>query len=494
MRTLTRRSPIIAIVLAGFGMAGAGVRADVLTPLGPRDVEVGGEIGRRVDATIDNNLLALDADRDFPPPFAKKDRASGYIGLGKLIDAAVRFAAYREDDRRVLALKDHLVDHVVRHQEPDGYLGMFAPEHRTSGMWDVHEVAYLIYGLSSDYEFFGEKRSLAAARKAADYLLEQWPTLPDDWEDKTGIATHVSVTGLERAMLRLARLAGDRRYRDFCLDQRALAEWDPEIVIGRRRLIEGQVYAYMCRSLAQLELFRSTGDRRLLGPTRQAIDFLTRRDGMAVTGGVGQWEIWTDDQDGRGQLAESCATAYQLRVYDALLRQRGNPYYGDLMERTIYNTLFAAQSPDGRRIRYYSPMEGERVYHPGDTYCCPCNYRRFIAELPTMVFYRSPAGVTVNLYTPSRAQFELEGGVPLVVTQETDYPNSGRVAIKLAPSKPAEFSVRLRVPSWCEQARIAVNGEVVDEDDGIVFSYSTCEFFRARKRVNDITSYSIVST
>jgi DUF1680 family protein len=37
-----------------------------------------------------------------------------------------------------------------------------------------------------------------------------------------------------------------------------------------------------------------------------------------------------------------------------------NPYYGDLMERTIFNALFAAQSPDGRQLRYYTPLEGKR--------------------------------------------------------------------------------------------------------------------------------------
>ncbi|HUT88493.1 MAG TPA: beta-L-arabinofuranosidase domain-containing protein [Thermoguttaceae bacterium] len=458
-----RRAAPLGVAIALCWLAAAtGYAADALAPIELGRVQVGGEIGRRVDVTIGNNLLALDADKDFLPPFAEKQHQSGYIGLGKLIDAAVRFAAYRKDDK-VLALKKHLVDRAIRSQEPDGYLGMLASDNRMWGMWDVHEMGYLIYGLSSDYEFFGEERSLAAARKAADYLLERWATMPDGWDEATGIATFVSVTGLERTLIRLARLAGDRRYLDFCTHQRALPEWDQPIVVGRRPLIEGHIYANLCRSLAQLELYRTTSDERLLRPTRRAIEFLTRGDGMAITGGCGQWEIWTDDQDGRGELAESCATAYQIRVLDSLLRLDGTPYYGDLLERTIYNTLFAAQSPDGRKIRYYSPMEGERVYHPGDTYCCPCNYRRIIAELPSMVYYRDALGVTVNLYTPSRAELDLDGGASLVVSQQTDYPSSGRVAIELAPSKATAFRLRLRIPAWCAAARIAVNGEVVQE-------------------------------
>ena len=174
---------------------------------------------------------------------------------------------------------------------------------------------------------------------------------------------------------------------------------------------------------------------------------------------VGQWEIWTDDQDGRTALGETCATAYQVRLYDNLLRLQGNPLFGDLMERTIFNTLFAAQSPDGRRIRYFTPLEGNRAYYPVDTYCCPCNYRRIVAELPMMVYYRSDSGLAVNLYTPSEATVNLGDGVSLKVRQETEYPNSGRVVLHLDPSKPAKFPLQLRIPRWCVKAAAAVNGQ-----------------------------------
>ena len=64
-------------------------------------VAVRGEMGRRIDITMKNNLLVLDADRDFLQPFQAKSQTSGYIGLGKLIDAAVRFAAYSRDEKVV---------------------------------------------------------------------------------------------------------------------------------------------------------------------------------------------------------------------------------------------------------------------------------------------------------------------------------------------------------------------------------------------------------
>jgi DUF1680 family protein len=238
-----------------------------------------------------------------------------------------------------------------------------------------------------------------------------------------------------------------------------LPSWDLGIVIGRRTLIEGHVYAYLTRCLAQLELYRRQPDPKLLVPTRRAVHFLNAQDGMSITGGAGQWEIWTDDQDGRKGLGETCATAYELRVYDSLLRLEGKSRYGDLMERIIYNTLFGAQSSDGRKIRYYTPLEGDREYFPIDAYCCPCNFRRIIAELPAMVYYQSPAGLAINLYTPSETTVKLAGGISLKVRQETDYPTSGHVVIHVDPSQPAQFSLRLRIPRWCKTAAVAINGQ-----------------------------------
>ena len=50
----------------------------------------------------------------------------------------------------------------------------------------------------------------------------------------------------------------------------------------------------------------------LSSPTRLAMPIAVY-PGLHITGGTGQCEIWTDDQDGRGDLGETCATAYQVR-------------------------------------------------------------------------------------------------------------------------------------------------------------------------------------
>jgi DUF1680 family protein len=426
-------------------------------PVDAANVTLGGEIGRRIENTIRNNLLVLDPDRDFLDPFRAKDRTSGYIGLGKLIDATVRFA-WHTGDPEVLKLKNYLVSETLAIQEKDGYIGMFEPESRMWSLWDIHEMAYIIYGLATDYAFYAQSPSLDAAVLAAEYILERWDTMPEDW-GADHVAPHVAVTGLERAMLALYKLTDQHKFLDFCVRERALPEWDLDIVIGRLPGIKGHIYAYMARCLAQLELYAVEGDENLCGQSDRAVHFLAAQDGMAITGCAGQWEIWTDDQDGYNALGETCATAYQLRVYNQLLCDRHEPAYGEMIERTVYNGLFGAQSPEGRQIRYYTPLEGPRKYHPGDSYCCPNNFRRIIAELPSMVYYKtSDGGIAVNLFTESEAKVEIDDLGSLEVRQQTDYPNSGRVEIMLNPETPGEFPVYIRIPMWAEGSEVWIDG------------------------------------
>ncbi|MCF6286884.1 MAG: glycoside hydrolase family 127 protein, partial [Candidatus Hydrogenedentes bacterium] len=444
-----------ALFLATFS------QADVLESIDTSRVNVGGEIGHRIDVTIDNNLLALDADGDFLKPFQEKKAQGGYIGLGKLIDALVRSAAYSKDPR-VLERKRHVVREILATQDADGYIGQFVPDKRMWALWDIHEMAYLIYGLTMDYQFFEEKPSLEAARKAADYLITHWKAEPTPNPGGGSITVYMAVTGLEPALLALYESTGDQKYVDFCVVERNLAAWNGPIVLGRWGPIQGHAYAYMTRCLAQTRLYRIQPDPKLLKTTHKMIDFLLEHDGLVITGTCGQHECWHDTQEGAATLGETCATAYLIRLLDSMLRLEGDTKYGDMIERAVYNALFAAQSPDGRRIRYYAPFEGPRVYFDGDTWCCPSNYRRIIAELPRMIYYRQNGGITVLLYTESEAQIDLEDDLSVTVKQETEYPSGGKVVLSIEPSRDAAFDLRFRVPGWCDSARVSVNGEAVD--------------------------------
>jgi len=458
-------SVLVNLVTAGDVYAKASV-VGKLTSIEPRQVKVGGEIGRRIENTVNGNVLSLDVDGNFLQPFINKTMHGGsfsnkgnYVGLGKFIDALAYFAAYTNDER-VLAMRKHVLDVIIANQQADGYIGLLVPESRMSKLWDIHEMSYIVFGLTRDYKCFGEKRSLEAAQSAMDYMIANW--------SKAIKWTH-GYAGLELAAMTLYRETGERRYLEFCLKQRKLADWNVPIRLGRwykdNVPVGHHAYAYMLVCLAQLELYHVQPEEKLLRQARGVIDFLTKEDGMLITGTVGgEHESWGNDQDGSSKtLTETCATTYLIRLLDSLLRLEGNSLYGDHMERIVYNALFADQSPDGQNIRYYCPLYGKRYYFPIATSCCPNNFRRIMANLPELIYYLSDDGLAINFYTPSTTKVELACGVPLKVRQETDYPNSGNVAIYVNPSKSAKFSLKLRIPRWCEKAQVAVNGKRIDK-------------------------------
>jgi hypothetical protein len=425
-------------------------------PLG--SVKVAGEMGRRIDVTIHNNLLALDVDKDFLQPLRERKMTEGYVGLGKLIDASVRLSLYARDER-IRAFKQHLVAEVLKTQEMDGYIGYIRPDKRIWALWDISEIGYIVYGLSMDHRYYGQASSLEGARKLADCLIARWNADPEHAIGDINITKQMPLVGLDNAMLALHQETQDAKYVAFMRDFRKVVGWDDRIVLGRWGKIEGHAYTYLAQSVAMMRLDRLEPDPHLLAPTRALLDFLLNGNGMAITGACGDHECWHNTQEGTINLGETCASVYALFWLDEVMRREGKASYGDMMERLVFNTLFGAQSPEGRHLRYYTAFDGPRHYFPLDTYCCPCNYRRGIATLPDFIYYRAGSGVAVNLYTESNADVALEGGLTLKLEQETDYPSGGQVTVRINPSQAARFPLWLRIPAWCGNPHVAVNGQ-----------------------------------
>jgi hypothetical protein len=434
---------------AGAGDAWNAVPAD--------RIRLGGVLGWRVDLTTTNNFMQLDLEETFFKPFREKTAEGGFVGLGKLADAAVHLARY-SGKADVVARKEAVIRAILETQSPDGYLGYLRPESRMKALWDLHDTGFLLQGLMSEYEEYGDKAALEAAKRGADYVLAHWKDMPANWEFDF-ITDREWTLGLGFGIARLYAATKDARYRDFLLNERSLKEWELPIVIGRGKMFYGQAYGYLGTALAQLEMHGLEPDPKLLGPTLRALDFMLHGDGTLVTGTGGIAECWANDQDGEGCVGETCFTVYELLVFDRLIRLGAADLalMGDLMERTIYNALFAAQSRDGRRLRYYTPLNGERTYFGRDDYCCPNNYRRGVARIPRNVFYVKRNAVYANLFTPCTAALDF-GDVKVAVREETAYPSDGKILFTVEPERPAAFSFDVRVPRWCQAPVAKING------------------------------------
>jgi hypothetical protein len=442
-------------------------------------VKVSGDLGARIGMAMRNNFLAVDHDEEFLRPFrfrkpkeaatAQRDR---FRGLGLQISAAVQFARYSQDPL-VIARKNALIEETIKTQSPNGYIGMFTEDRGADHLWRewcFHEAAYIVLGLAEDYREFRNARALEAARKLAGYLMANWARRPKEPDFTT--------LGTAEAFFALYSLTGEREYLRFASEERMgkqnrivpapLISWDQDLYPARKaapaegrpaRMESCHMYRMFERAMMQLRLNQIAPRDNLPVMARRIAAAMTsaERPGMLISGGTGRSEGWHETQDGSGRVAETCSTVYGMWFLDELMRFEGDLRRGDVIERILYNSLLAAQDPQGRKLRYFTPFSGKREYFAFDAFCCPNNFRRGISALARLIYHRVGSGLAVSLYAPSTATVELAGGVSVHLEQKTDYPSSGHVEIVLRTAAPASFPVRLRIPRWASEAVVSVN-------------------------------------
>jgi len=94
--------------------------------------------------------------------------------------------------------------------------------------------------------------------------------------------------------------------------------------------------------------------------------------------------------------------------------------------------------------------------------CCPTNLVRFLPSLGGYVYACSDNAVYVNLYIAGTGHITLRSS-PVTITQETHYPWDGRVRLAVGLESPAAFGIHLRLPGWCEEYHISVDGSPATE-------------------------------
>jgi hypothetical protein len=116
--------------------------------------------------------------------------------------------------------------------------------------------------------------------------------------------------------------------------------------------------------------------------------------------------------------------------------------------------MVAAGSADGRRIRYYTAVDGPRAWYEHDFYCCPGNYRRLIGELADHLVHVDGDRLDICLYESCRFTARLAGGT-LGLRLDSGLPDHGRIALEVESGGPAAATVRLRLPGWCADPQVS---------------------------------------
>ena len=452
---------------------------------GAEFIQLNGIIGQRISYSGET-LDMLDWKMTFLSPFqARADIRDGkkpkiYVGLGKNIEGLVYWAAYKGTPA-ALALKTRVMEAVIATQENDGYIGAFGPETRgRDATHDTHEGTYIMKALAADHRIFGTPASGLAAERLAAWWIRHWTD--------SGTPTW----GMENCFLEFGEEKRDFRFADWILethlpDQKyRVSRWGVPLAYNPKwddyDLSGKHVYYYAASASAQLWL-NQKHPNALLTRTAAVAEAWIKDGGATLPGTFGFSEKWSKNQFGRSGVynpgyehfspdrdhksGEVCSRVHVAELLDTL-EQTSQPdaWRYDVIERIIYNSLFAAESVEARpewggpKIRYDTAVEGPRAWYWQQRYCCPGNFRRFLFAIPKMMYRGDSEGLHVNLYEDSEADL-VWAERHWKTAQQTKYPRDGSIRFLPRPDRAVQATIHFRIPNWVSKPTLTVNGEAV---------------------------------
>ena len=460
-------------------------RLDSFKLVNPDAIQMNGIISKRFSASRRNrlhheeeyNLLwpfqeytpVVGKDRivDNPPhPEITRGDWQGEF-LGTWMDAACKTAWYANDLELRQKIDKMLKDWLAT-QGKDGYLGTYHEADRWKS-WDLWIQAHDIIGLLSYYWYVGNQEALTAAIRVADRVMQDFG--PGKEYLHNGPHGGMASSAILEPIVWLYWETGDERYLRFgqwLVDE----DWEaPGGIAIISSLLAGNGVAHTANAKAaemlicfsgMVELYRATGDERYLKPVLIAWDDIVQKH-LYITGSISTGEHFQSNfllrNDGVFRLGETCVTMTWLYLNLNLGRLTGEARFYDIAEQTLYNHLLGAQSPDGRGWAYYMGLrDSKRFRWHTDPDCCPSRGVRALAQMPLHIVNIKDDGFVVNFYEDSKVNLHLPLGFEIKIKMETRYPFAGDVKITVSPLEPAQFKAYLRLPGWCQERKLEVNG------------------------------------
>lgn len=469
--------------LSGIWAGSVGLAQPVADQLMPaQSAQMVGFVGQQFDEAYQHRILAQDVAR-LVEPFKTRNEGRWWQTefWGKWFTSASLAYQYKRTPT-LKALLDGAVTQLLATQTPDGYIGNYAEEKRHE-QWDIWGRKYSMLGLLAYYDQTGDARSLTAARRVADHLIKE---LTDKNHQIAFMGNHrgmAATSVLEPICLLYARTK-EARYLAFA--QEIVRQWElpdgPQLLskavndvdVAKRfpkpknwwSYEQGQkAYEMMSCYEGLLELYRITGKPEY----RQAVEQVwhnIQRTEMNLVGSGASVECWFGGKALQTTTAshyqETCVTATWVKLSQQLFRLTGEVQYADAIENAFYNALLGAMKPDGSTWTKYSPLVGIR--QRGDEQCgmgincCEASGPRGLFTLPRTVVMQTSNGLSVNFFNEGTYRLQTPRGQAVELVQQTNYPVSGEVAMRLKLAKPEMMTLRVRIPGWSKQTTLTVNG------------------------------------
>ncbi len=422
----------------------------------------------------------------------------------KWIEAASSFYA-ATGDRRLDAQMDEVIEEIARAQPPDGYLALESSVRDEPRSYDTHHhalhvIGHLITAACIHHRVTGKQSLLNIARRAADHV---WATFRECGPKLARLLFHPTII---MAGVELYRTTGVSRYLEMAnhfIDSRGALPGGTDqaqdfLPLRREREVVGHMVLATHLYAGAADAYMETGDPSLLEALERLWQDLTEHK-LYVNGGCCAYHralsvCWPGDggsPTSAYEVSGAAGPAYDLPNATAhneacaqigsvmwnwrMLAITGEARYADVIERTVYNSILSAIGLDGVSWFSTNPLRchgEEHLLLSGDTpqrfapeperACCPSSVLHFIAEWHGYLYSISEEGLWLHHYGAGTLEETLANGMPVRVIQETRYPWEGEIELTLEMPAPADFTFRLRIPEWVEEAYLLLNDRPLD--------------------------------
>ncbi|MDR2419429.1 MAG: glycoside hydrolase family 127 protein [Treponema sp.] len=441
--------------------------------------------------------------------------------FAKWIEAAAYSLVWHPDPDLEKTL-DNTIDTICNAQQSDGYLDTYyiinGIDKRFTNLKDNHELycfGHLLEGAIAYYEATGKQKLMDALIRYADCIdkhigVEEGKLhgYPGHEIAEMALVRLYAITKNEKH-LKLAKYFIDQRgqkplyFEEETKQNKNHFYWHDSYIqyqyyqagkpVREQHIAEGHAVRAVYLYSGMADIARLTGDEELLAACEALFANISKRQ-MYITGAIGQsayGEAFSYDYSlpNDTAYAETCAAiglAFFARRMSAIA-PRG--LYADVLEKTLYNGIISGMSLDGKAFFYVNPLEAlpeaclkdRRMSHVRierqkwfGCACCPPNLARIIASLGSYIHSKNAETLYTHLYIGSKAKVST-GGTDLTISIETKYPWEGLVNISFSLNGAAHFRYGLRIPGWCRNYTLKLNGADADtaftvEDGYAVFN------------------------
>ena len=413
-----------------------------------------------------------------------------------------------EKDEALEKQMDEIIDVIAAAQAPDGYLyeHHILPKHLRNPRNNAGERPYSyvdhsheLYNMGHMYEgavaYFratGKRKWLDVAEKNARHINKVFFEGDPNYNDGKPVMQAPGHEEIELALVKLYQATGEQLYLEMAkkfLDIRGVT-YQPNgkgvqttdyaqqhLPVREQREAVGHSVRAMYLYSGMADVAAMTDDTSF-APALDAIwhDIVDRK--MHITGGLGAvaglekfgpaYEL-----PNKNTYDETCAAVGNVFFNYRMFLMSGDAKYVDVAEVALYNNVLAGVNLAGNRFFYVNPLEadGRKAFNHGTagraqwfgTACCPSNLARLIPQVSGMVYSYAEDNIYCGFYIGSEVNVPMAGG-NVTLSQQTEYPFSGDVAIEVNPATDSEeFTLWLRIPTWCGEQ--FVPGELYKYDD-----------------------------